>query len=127
MEREKRPLERPPARLRRRIGRHDENDPPVRAGAQHAYLDAAGNLCPCDFVPLAFGNVREKPLRELWEEMHGALGRPRCGCLAMELWRKKLLADRPALPVPPEGSRAIAAALPKDGPLPGFYRALLGR
>ena len=94
------------------------------AGSQHAYLDAAGNLYPCDFVPLSFGNVREKTLPDLWASLHGALGRPRCGCLAMELWRRKLLEGHTTLPVPPAESVAIAAALPQDGPLPGFYRTL---
>jgi len=33
------------------------------------HLRANGDVSPCDFTPHSFGNVREKPLREIWEDM----------------------------------------------------------
>lgn len=35
----------------------------------HAYIDSAGNLHPCDFVPLVFGNIHETPIAQLWQKM----------------------------------------------------------
>lgn len=42
------------------------------------HVTSRGDVCPCDYTPLAFGNVRSTPLRQIWEEMsgHPAYGRP---------------------------------------------------
>jgi len=58
------------------------------AGYHHLYIDAVGNVCPCDLTPLAFGNVLTRPLGEIWAEMGKWFGLPRCGCLMKELSRK---------------------------------------
>lgn len=33
------------------------------------YVSAYGDVAPCDFTPLSFGNVREEPLAKIWERM----------------------------------------------------------
>jgi MoaA/NifB/PqqE/SkfB family radical SAM enzyme len=33
------------------------------------YVSAYGDVSPCDFTPLSFGNIREEPLRVLWRKM----------------------------------------------------------
>jgi MoaA/NifB/PqqE/SkfB family radical SAM enzyme len=33
------------------------------------HLRADGNVSPCDFTPHSFGNIRDQPLREIWETM----------------------------------------------------------
>ena len=96
------------------------------AGTQHAYIDAAGNLFPCDFVPLSFGNVLERPVAEVWREMHQALGQPRTTCVAMELYTRRLLANATATPAPPAESIQAVSLLKKEASLPGFYRRALG-
>ncbi len=42
------------------------------------HVTARGDVCPCDYTPLAFGNVRERDVQVVWEEMlaHPAYGRP---------------------------------------------------
>ena len=39
------------------------------AGHKMVYVDAFGEVSPCVFVPLTFGNVREKSIREIYKEM----------------------------------------------------------
>jgi len=39
------------------------------AASVYMHIQADGSVCPCDFTPLVFGNVREKGLREIWIEM----------------------------------------------------------
>ncbi len=39
------------------------------AGYFQFYATAAGDITPCDFTPLSFGNVQEEPLRVIWERM----------------------------------------------------------
>jgi len=96
------------------------------AGTQHSYLDAAGNLYPCDFVPLSFGNVRERPIAELWREMHRRIGMPRQTCMIMEMYAKKLLDPVTVFPVPPEAVEPYLQKLDVMTQMPGYYRRLLG-
>jgi len=41
------------------------------AGVKMVYIDAFGEVSPCVFTPMTFGNVKERPLEELVEEMRG--------------------------------------------------------
>ena len=97
------------------------------AGTQHSYIDASGNLYPCDFVPLAFGNIRERPIATLWKEMHRAIGTSRKTCMVMELYAKKLLANIDSLPAEPQTSHDIITRLDTMDTMPGFYQRLLGK
>lgn len=96
------------------------------AGTQHSYLDASGNLYPCDFVPLSFGNVRDRPIAELWLGMHRRIGMPRQTCMIMELYAKKLLAPETTFPIPPEEVEPYLGQLDIMTQMPGYYRRLLG-
>ncbi|TFF93294.1 MAG: radical SAM protein, partial [Promethearchaeota archaeon] len=33
------------------------------------YMSAYGDVTPCDFTPLSFGNIREEPLKKIWRRM----------------------------------------------------------
>jgi MoaA/NifB/PqqE/SkfB family radical SAM enzyme len=33
------------------------------------YVSAYGEVTPCDFAPLSFGNIREEPLKKIWRKM----------------------------------------------------------
>ncbi|MGQ9456377.1 MAG: radical SAM/SPASM domain-containing protein [Armatimonadota bacterium] len=39
------------------------------AGWCQFYMTAYGDVTPCDFTPLSFGNVREKSLEDIWSDM----------------------------------------------------------
>jgi len=39
------------------------------AGSKMIYIDAFGEVSPCVFTPMTFGNVRETPLKEIFNEM----------------------------------------------------------
>jgi MoaA/NifB/PqqE/SkfB family radical SAM enzyme len=39
------------------------------AGNIQYYVSAYGDVAPCDFTPLAFGNIREEPLKRIWKRM----------------------------------------------------------
>lgn len=42
------------------------------------HITSGGDVCPCDYTPLAFGNVADKDVAEVWAEMssHPAYGKP---------------------------------------------------
>lgn len=58
------------------------------AGYHHLFIDAAGNVCPCDLTPLTMGNICDEPLEAIWQRMERWFARPRCGCFAKALCRQ---------------------------------------
>ena len=52
------------------------------AGVQHTYINAEGNLMPCDFVPMSFGNVFDNDIKQLWSKMYKHINGPKIGCFA---------------------------------------------
>jgi MoaA/NifB/PqqE/SkfB family radical SAM enzyme len=38
-------------------------------GSNFFYITPYGDVCPCDFNPISFGNVLEKPLYLIWDKM----------------------------------------------------------
>jgi MoaA/NifB/PqqE/SkfB family radical SAM enzyme len=51
------------------------------AGRRWIHVDAAGEALPCAYMPVSFGNIMEKSLRDIWKEMsryHWFSGR--CAC-----------------------------------------------
>jgi len=39
------------------------------AGNIQYYVSAHGDVTPCDFTPLSFGNIRDEPLKRIWKRM----------------------------------------------------------
>ena len=55
------------------------------AGTQHSYITPSGELLPCDFVPLSFGNVIKDDVKDLWLSMNKIIGLPKIGCFANKI------------------------------------------
>jgi MoaA/NifB/PqqE/SkfB family radical SAM enzyme len=96
------------------------------AGTQHSYIDSQGNLCPCDFVPLIFGNIQERQVSEIWREMNTLIGKPRNTCFIHEIYPSIARESQGSLPLDSETSRDICRNCTKIKELPGFYTALKG-
>jgi radical SAM protein with 4Fe4S-binding SPASM domain len=96
------------------------------AGYHHLFIDAAGEVCPCDLTPLSFGDATQRPLHEIWEEMGQLFSRPRCRCLMGEVASRGCdWASAQQLPLPPEESRRLCAGTTMGQSLPEGYRRLL--
>jgi MoaA/NifB/PqqE/SkfB family radical SAM enzyme len=51
------------------------------AGRRWIHVDGAGEALPCAYMPLSFGNIKEKSLKEIWKEMtHYQWFQGRCFC-----------------------------------------------
>jgi MoaA/NifB/PqqE/SkfB family radical SAM enzyme len=52
------------------------------AGMVQVHLRANGDVCPCDFTPYSFGNIRKQPLKEIWGSMtaHALYAEPSARC-----------------------------------------------
>ncbi len=81
------------------------------AGFYQTYLSADGELTPCDFTPISFGNVREAPLLDLWRAMR-----------ASPEWGRRFGECRMQ---DPEFRRTHIDVIPEDEPLPVRYQRIL--
>jgi MoaA/NifB/PqqE/SkfB family radical SAM enzyme/protein-L-isoaspartate O-methyltransferase len=90
------------------------------AGRAHIYIDGAGEVCPCNLVPLSFGNITREPLAQIVARMRCVFCRPRTGCVG------RLLAPHipeGRLPLAPKASAALCKKhLPRRHPLPRFFQ-----
>lgn len=57
------------------------------AGHKMVYIDPFGEVAPCVFTPITFGNIRDRSLREIWGEMATRF-RPSSTCFINENWRR---------------------------------------
>jgi len=95
------------------------------AGFHHLFVDAVGNVCPCDLTPLSFGNVTEEPLSEIWARMSQWFDRPRCGCFIKEICNKLGWGDGAVvLPLSEDQSIELCNAHRRNGKLPRIYKTL---
>jgi MoaA/NifB/PqqE/SkfB family radical SAM enzyme len=91
------------------------------AGYHHLFIDASGEVCPCDLAPLSFGSVADEPLSAIWGRMAAHFPQARRECLMKGL-AEKIAAD--ALPLPRSESEALCPMTPRGTPLPEVYRRL---
>lgn len=97
------------------------------AGTQHSYIDAKGDLYPCDFVPMTFGNINNIPIKKLWKDMNLDVGNPKKHCLIMQTYKKIQKNYKNALPLDRHSSRKICSECKSIKDLPGFYTTLRGK
>lgn len=97
------------------------------AGTQHLYIQPNGVVCPCDFTPLGFGNVRDTALDSIWRRMNKALGdNPRRDCFIRK-YHRLIAGYRPDnLPLPPELSETVCAQTAPE-PLPAYFAMVNGQ
>jgi radical SAM protein with 4Fe4S-binding SPASM domain len=91
------------------------------AGTQHLFIEPDGTVCPCDFTPLGFGNVRDTPLAAIWRRMNLAMGdNPRTHCFVHKNRTAICNHADAGYPLPPDISDAICQAAGAE-PLPGYF------
>ena len=93
------------------------------AGTQHSYVSASGYLYPCDFVPMSFGCINEKGIKELWKEMNELMGKPKIGCFAQKVNKEVYEKAEGKLPLCKEESIKICEKCISNK-FPKYYRDL---
>lgn len=93
------------------------------AGTQHSYISASGHLYPCDFVPMDFGCINERGIKELWKEMNTNIGIPKIGCFAQRVNKEVCEKAEGKLPLCKEESTRICMENKSDK-FPEYYRSM---
>ena len=94
------------------------------AGRKMIYVDAFGDVAPCVFAPMTFGNVRSAPLGEICREMAGYF-RPSRECFMCRSYPLFRDAAGEGLPLSRERSIALMKSA-RFGPPPEFEGRLRG-
>lgn len=90
------------------------------AGISHLYIDGSGEVCPCNFVPLSFGNITQEPLRRILDRMGCHFRKPRPSCVGQILSRHIPSGQMPLSPE--ESAQLCESRLPKTHSVPRFFR-----
>ncbi len=72
-------------------------------GLSHMYIDSCGNVNPCVFLPVTFGNIMEVDFEVIYERMRAAIPRPlhaECPSLQLQATLKSKSAGKGPMPVP---------------------------
>ena len=93
------------------------------AGYHHLFIDAVGNVCPCDLTPLSFGNVFEERLVRIWQRMGEIFCEPKCGCFSKEICKEFELNSDETLPLDTKRSLSLCKLRHKSE-LPKIYQNL---
>ena len=93
------------------------------AGTQHLFMDATGEVCPCDFTAMSFGNAVREPLAAVWSRMSGAMGNPRRHCFIQA--HHRLLLKHGGFPLTPDQSCLVCAEAGRE-PLPDYFQFVTG-
>ncbi len=96
------------------------------AGFHFIFVDSSGNCCPCDFCSVTLGNMRERPIREIWGEYTKIFRAPGCSCYANAISNSIAELNTTVRPLSVDQSREIIAKCPSftPGRVPRFYRKM---
>ncbi len=90
------------------------------AGLTHLYIDGGGEVCPCNFVPISFGNLLAEPLETILSKMGKYFRKPRTGCVGHSL-NKYISAKK--LPLDTKSSIDLCEKyLPREHNVPIFFK-----
>jgi MoaA/NifB/PqqE/SkfB family radical SAM enzyme len=90
------------------------------AGLGHFYIDGSGEICPCNMIPLSFGNVTQVSVGTAIERMREHFRHPWNVCVARTLGPH---IPAGALPTPPDVSASLCRKhLAGTHEVPGLYK-----
>lgn len=92
------------------------------AGLTHVYIDGSGEVCPCNLVPMSFGNLCESSLEEIMTRMGQQFQTPRTRCAGRTL-TPQIHKHAGRIPSTPAESEIICAKyLSQEHDVPAFFR-----
>ena len=94
------------------------------AARTHVYVNGDGDVCPCDFVPIGFGNINEETFGEIYKRMLESFPRNTHGCISQQAYKEIDRLSGGKLPLKdPEAIKQVMASL-GERRVPKLYRKL---
>ena len=96
------------------------------AGFHFIFVDSSGNVCPCDFCSVTLGNIRDRPISDIWKEYWKIFRAPGCTCYANVISSSISDLKTTVRPLSVEDSRAVISRCPsyEQDRVPAFYRKM---
>lgn len=94
------------------------------AGRTHVYVNADGDVCPCDFVPMSFGSIAGEPFRVIYARMLKTFPSPEHGCISQLVYRELDANSGGKLPLKDPAAISRVLAVMGRRPVPKLYRKL---
>lgn len=95
-----------------------------QAGNSRVYISAAGEVKPCDFIPLSFGNIRKEALSTIISRMKKHFPAPRNKCFFHQFHSQLTNCQNDDMLHSIETQRCFAS-IPKSNKTPKFYDTLI--
>jgi MoaA/NifB/PqqE/SkfB family radical SAM enzyme len=97
-----------------------------QAGYTYMFIDSQGNVSPCDFTMLTFGNVASRNIADVWNEMSRVFCGPSCSCYANVIHEQILEKNLESFPVPETITQEIVSAQPPfcADDIPLYYKKM---
>ena len=92
------------------------------AGLTHLYIDGSGEACPCQLVPLSFGNIAHETLTDILARMGEHFRRPRAACVGRVLAKDAAQAGPPWPTSSPVSAQLCQKCLPATHQVPRFFK-----
>lgn len=96
------------------------------AGRTHLYINANGEVCPCDFSPISFGNILNESFEEIYKKMNKYFPKPSNGCIISSIYKYIITngIDINALPIRDENKIEYLLGHIGKRPVPRLFSAL---
>jgi MoaA/NifB/PqqE/SkfB family radical SAM enzyme len=82
------------------------------AGYNYMFIDSQGNVCPCDFTAISLGNVKKKPVKDIWQETSSCFRKPGCICYANKISDAVAAKKAETFPLDKEASKQVIKECP---------------
>jgi MoaA/NifB/PqqE/SkfB family radical SAM enzyme len=93
------------------------------AGLLHLYISASGDVWPCDFIPLTFGNVVQEDVKDIYRRLQAETGITRQRCWAKRVAARLLGRE---LPLGPDDSTEFCQGCDMQPSFGDFFKTLQG-
>ncbi|MHA1674644.1 MAG: radical SAM/SPASM domain-containing protein [Promethearchaeota archaeon] len=96
------------------------------AGYNYMFIDSQGEVSPCDFTMLSFGNVKKEPIPTIWKRLSGEFKGPACDCYANRIHDTVAGFKSTTWPISPELSQKVLEKVPPFNPdeIPVYYKKM---
>jgi len=97
------------------------------AGCTRLHITALGEVMPCDFTQVTFGNIQREPIETVWKRMDKTFEKPSTGCFALDNYKLLRESDHTASDITDSHHIYMNEDVVKKDGLPGFYDTLMNQ
>jgi len=95
------------------------------AGCTRLHITALGEVMPCDFTQVTFGNIQKEQIKTIWKRMNKTFEKPSSGCFALDNYKLLRESNHKASDIMDSHHIYMNEEVVKKNELPAFYDNLM--